>query len=98
MKTITTVWADHLGTETRHTRRVESHVTLCGLGTNLTRNFSKHPREDHRCQRCQAEVEHINAVEATRRRAEAAWQWPEHAGAGPRIDSLNFPSALERES
>jgi hypothetical protein len=80
--TITTVWADHLGTEIRHTRRVESAVTLCGLGTNLTRNFVRRVSvPDQRCQRCQVELDAINA-----RRFEDT---------EPRIDSATFPSNEE---
>ena len=80
--TITTVWADHTENEVRHTRFIDSHVTLCGLGTNLTRNFSKHVREDHRCARCQSELDMLNA----------AGVFDPEPSEERRIDSLTFPT------
>ena len=86
--TITTVWSDLRGEEVRHTRRIDSHVTLCGLGTEHTRNFVRgSQRADVRCNECAVAVARINA--------EAAWTWPAGVGAGPRIDSANFPSNKE---
>ena len=109
--TITTVWADHIPRggkphEIRHTRQIDSHVTLCGLGTNLTRNYSKHPSIDHRCQHCADVLGWINVARAWDA-AQDAWQWPDqHAQFVQaqraefdiderRIDSANFPSTVE---
>ena len=54
--TITTVWSDATArtVEVRHTRRIEAAVTLCGLGTEHTRNFVKgNQRLDERCGTCE---------------------------------------------
>ena len=81
---ITTVWQDGRGprVEVRHTRFIESHTTLCGLGTEHTRNYSKWPSTgaDKRCDRCQHQLDLLNA------------QWAAERAEDRRIDSANFPS------
>ena len=61
MTTTTTVWADHGAREVRHARLIDSHVTLCGLGVNLTRNFQRRPVADAQCRRCGLELNRIHA-------------------------------------
>ena len=57
----TTVWSDVRGSEVRHTRLVTSHVTLCGLGTEHTRNFVRNSTfADVRCVPCQHELTKLN--------------------------------------
>ena len=86
MTDITTRWSDLRGEEIRHQSIIGSHTTLCGLGLEHTRNFVKHAATgtDVRCDVCALEVARINM--------ENAWTWPERSGAGPRVDSANFPS------
>ena len=64
MTTTTTVWADHGDREVRHARLIDSHVTLCGLGTNNTRNFQRR-RGDTQCRRCGLELNRIHAGRAS---------------------------------
>jgi len=99
--TITTIWSDLRGDEVRHTRIIDSHVALCGLAVEHTRNYMKHASTGHdvRCETCALAVARINA--------ENAWRWPDqHAQFVQaqraefdiderRIDSANFPADKE---